>query len=73
MGQNCNWQNGNSEVSWKLLTLNNNILKTARRRKFKFGKNASKAFSSILVNSEKLDLNAPLISLWHILRKKNHF
>ena len=35
-------------------------MKTARRRKFKFSKDVFEAFSSILVNSEKLDLNAPL-------------
>ena len=47
------WQNGNTEVKEKLLTWNCNILQTAERQKSKFY-----AFSDILVNKEKLDLNA---------------
>ena len=49
-----------TEARGKLLTLNCNILKTVGGRKFKFGKNAFKTFPNILVNSEKLDLNALL-------------
>ena len=42
------------------MNLNCNILKTARHRKFKFGENACKVFSNVLVNSKKFDLNASL-------------
>ena len=38
--------------------LNCNILKMARRKQFKFGKHAFYTLSYILVNREKLDLNA---------------
>ena len=34
------WQNGSTEVRGKLLALNCDILKTARRKQFKFGENA---------------------------------
>ena len=34
------WQNGNTEVRGKWLTLNYDVLTTSRRRKVKFGENA---------------------------------
>ena len=40
------------------MILNRNILNTGRRRKFQFGENAFEAYLNLLVNSEKLDLNA---------------
>ena len=46
----------------KLLILNCNLLKTGRRKKFKFGDNEFSAFLNILVNSEKPEQNAPLKS-----------
>ena len=44
----------------KLLTLNCRILNTGRRRKFKFGENTFQAYPNILVDNDKLDLNALL-------------
>ena len=61
-------QEGWSQRQFSLMRLASNILKMKRRRKFIFGENAFQAFTNILVNSEKLGLNALFKKMYGIPR-----